>query len=402
MLAAFWLALTWVATATADTPAAAPVAPWDGLEELRVVAAQDGIELVVAESQSLSALQATDALLLVGPRMQMPVPEVAAFLREGGRVALLDDIGSGARMLATYQVQRERPPTGAPTLRGNRDLLLAFPAIEHPLTEGVPVLLTNRAVALAHPDLKPVFTFGAGGPALVLSGAVGPGRLVIVGDASVLINQLMALPSHRRFAHNLLAYMARPGGRVFLVGPQTVLRGQFGTADGDRRHDWNDALRRISHPQLPGLALGWVGFAVALLSALLALVLLPRKSPYARHALVDALSTPSRSATRPSSLGPAPMVREAQELRDEVFAELRTRLSLPLRGNESSDEVLQQVRRLGLPPEDTLAWTDLLQNLSKLGTGAASPFRRRMLGNDLANTMQLAESLLAKIGRDSR
>jgi hypothetical protein len=371
--------------------------PWDGLSALKELAKSEQVALVAADVQTMAALTPADALLLVGPRMQMPVPEVAAFLREGGRVALLDDLGSGARMLATYQVQRERPPADVPALRGNRDWLLAYPAIEHPLTEGVPVLLTNRAVALGHPDLRPVFTFGAEGPALVLSGAVGPGRLVIIGDSSLFINQLLGLPSHRRFAQNLLGYLARPGGRIYLVGPSTVLQGQYGGGSGDRRHDWNDALRRLARPELGVQGLTWLALLVAALACGLALVLVPRRSPYARHALVD-------RPARPTTGGLAQRRRdfrwEALELRHELLAALRRPLGV--RGDEPADELAARGRAQGLSDDEAVELSWLLGELGRIGASQASPFRRRVLGNDLLTMIRLGERLLAKIGHEPR
>ncbi|HEX6243871.1 MAG TPA: DUF4350 domain-containing protein, partial [Polyangiales bacterium] len=177
---------------TTPAPAAAPA--WDGLERLTELAAENEIALTRVRTLALSKVTARDALLIIGPRKHLPVSSLSAFLREGGRVALLDDFGSGGRFLAAYQVEREEAPRAGPSLRKDARLLLAYPRAEHPLAEGVPVLLTNEASALRHPDLKPVFVFGHSRHALALAGAVGAGRLVAIGDASLLINQLLVLP----------------------------------------------------------------------------------------------------------------------------------------------------------------------------------------------------------------
>src|SRR5262245_22492906 len=67
---------------------------WDGLDKLVALADEAHVELVAPHEVALSAVDAKDALLIIGPTKSLPVSGLSAFLREGGRVALLDDFGS--------------------------------------------------------------------------------------------------------------------------------------------------------------------------------------------------------------------------------------------------------------------------------------------------------------------
>jgi hypothetical protein len=343
-------------------------AAWDGLERLEALAAEHELGLVRVRSLALSKVTSRDALLIVGPKTHLPVSSLSAFLREGGRVALLDDFGSGGRFLAAYQVERSEAPRTGPSLRHDARLLLAYPRTEHPLAEGVPVLLTNESSALRHPDLKPVFVFGHSQQALALAGAVGAGRLVAIGDASLLINQLMELPAHQRFAKNLLEYLGRSSGRIWLLGPEAELVGSFG--EGDRHGSaWLDAmLKRASHPDLPASVLALIAFSLAAIGAVIAVSALPRKSPYLRTTLFPDDSVYAGFAGRValSRQAGSSLMWPLLDLKHELEAELRSALRLP-GGSFEAEGALRAASAGGLPSDDCTALAGLLRRLSELG-----------------------------------
>lgn len=352
----------------AQVAVVSPAPAWDGLERLVALAAENDMPLERVRSLPLAKVTARDALLIVGPRKHLPVSSLSAFLREGGRVALLDDFGSGGRFLAAYQVERSEAPEGGPALRKDARLLLAYPRSEHPLAEGVPVLLTNEASALRHADLKPVFVFGHSEHALALAGAVGAGRLVAIGDASLLINQLMELPAHQRFAKNLLEYLGRSSGRIWLIGPDTELVGSFGEQD---RHGsaWLDGLlKRVSHPDLPPSVLALVAFSLAAISAVIAVSTLPRKSPYLRTTLFpdDTVYAGFAGRVALSRQPGGSLMWPLLDLKHELEAELRHLLALNP-GSFDGELALRAAEDAGLGKVDCAALAGLLRRLSELG-----------------------------------
>src|SRR5262245_53145233 len=96
----FTLVVAAVVIATRPLGAQGPAPAWDGFERLLAAAEGAEVELVHVNKLSLADVSARDALLIVGPHKQLPVTALSAFLREGGRIALLDDFGSGGRFLA--------------------------------------------------------------------------------------------------------------------------------------------------------------------------------------------------------------------------------------------------------------------------------------------------------------
>lgn len=371
---------------------------WDGLERLIALAEAAHVELIAPRALSLSQVSGRDALLLVNPQRPLPVGALSTFLREGGRIALLDDFGSGGRFLAAYQVERLPAPHAGPALRDDPRLLIAYPRSDHPLAEGVPLLLTNEASVLRHPDLKPVFVFGRGEHALALAGAVGAGRLVAVGDASLLINQLLSLPSHERFARNLLEYLSVAGGRVWLVGPNTVLSGSYGERD-KQGLAWVDGwLKRVAHPDLPPGVLTLMAFALAAIAALVALNALPRKSPYLRAALFPDDTVYAGFAGR-VALAKQPgsnLLWPLLDLKQELEAELTQRLGMA--GPFDAERAVREAARRGVSKQRL---ERLLAELSELASRADGEGEKKLVtAADLSRIVREAEQLLSHVGSE--
>ncbi len=350
----------------------------------------------------LAQLTPDDAVLIVSPRRTLPVQGLTTFLREGGRVALFDDVGAGDRLLAAYQVSRTPAPAGsAPALRGDPTLLIAYPASEHPLVAGVSLLLTNRASELKHPDLRPVFTFGRSDRALVLAGAVGGGRLVAVGDGSVLINQLMAAPSHRRFATNLVSYLSRPGGRIWLVGPEASFEGSYGSSPTlavSRLEGW---LKRLARPDFPPAVLWLLSVALAGIALVVAAGSLPRRSPYVSPDLFPEAEVFAGFAGRIAAVERegVSLLWPLLDYRRELEAELAHRLSLA--GGFERNDALQSARQRGLSQAEVQALSDLLDELDALAAqGGVGEPKRRIRVSELRNVVRKGEELLAKLGND--
>jgi hypothetical protein len=373
---------------------------WDGLETLTALARDAEAPLLTPAALDLAQLTPRDALLIVSPEVALPTGALTSFLRDGGRIALLDDFGSGERLLSAYQVQRyDAPKAGVPALREDETLLVAYPASEHPLVEGVELLLTNRASALRHRDLKPVFTFGRSDSALVLAGAVGAGRLVAVGDGSVLINQLLALPAHQRFAKNLLAYLQRPGGRLFLVDGAARFEGSYGGSTGRGLSYVDGFFKRVAHPDLPPSVLSLLSFGLCAIGAVMVAGSLPRRSPYVRNELLPRSDVHAGFAARVRlrERDLPNLVWTLLDYRRELNAELSRRLGLAHNANVAS--VLGALRQRGWQ-ESQLAELDAL--LSRLEQVAAAtdvePRPPRIRVSELRNVVRQGEELLTRLG----
>jgi hypothetical protein len=187
-----------------------------------------------------SALGPADGLLLLHPEVVPDGDDVAAFLRVGGRVAVLDDHGVGDRVLQRYQIRRVGAPS-APlyALRNNPQLALAEPVSEtlagrkggvHPVVAEVSRLVTNHPTGLLHPDLSMVLKIRASGEpdvALAVAGQVGKGRLFAMGDPSAVINQMLRYPGNRAFAQGLVRYLVDDDAWGARQGKLYVVHGRF-------------------------------------------------------------------------------------------------------------------------------------------------------------------------------
>lgn len=259
--------------------------PWDGLQELGTLAESMGHPPRGGEEIDVGVLDGRDGVLLVGPAQDLPVGSMGAFLDAGGRLAVLEDVGRALALLHAYRIRTTAPPVhDAVRLHDDPALLLAVPRTAHPLTRDVDVLLTNRPVTLSHDVLRPVFTFADTDDALVLAGAVGRGRLVAVGDASLLLNQMLALPDQRRFAENLIEYLTEGGGELWLVGPGQRLFGRFGQPHRPRMQQLDELMARLSHPDLPSWLVMLLAAAAVTATTVWMLGSLPKVTPYLTRA----------------------------------------------------------------------------------------------------------------------
>lgn len=274
---------------------------WNGLSELRQVAAEDG-PVQTPSTIDVTQLTGSEGILVVHPVAPLPAAELAKFMRRGGRVAVADDFGAGSRFFGTFGMTMSQPGPDLPQLfRKNPALPIASPIIAHALADGVGALVTNHPEVLQHPSLTPVFGLTGEHGAVVLSGAVGAGRLVAISDASVLINNMLELNGNRAFARNLARYLrgADARGRLLLADSST----HWEPSGSMLRHplaELSSALTRLSHPQLPRLAV--IVFSTALAGLLLGIAAtsLPRSSAYARRAYLQSVECISGMAGRVS------------------------------------------------------------------------------------------------------
>jgi hypothetical protein len=268
---------------------------WEGCAELVDLARSElgPARVIVTSRLDLHALQPTDGVIIIHPQKSLDVEGYARFLRAGGRLVLLDDYGTGDALLTHFGMERvPMPEHPAESLRGNPSLAIAEPAGVHPVVNDVARVVTNHATGIRHPDLTPVLevrsagaeraslhsdpSSSAGRPVLLaVAGAVANGRLLVVGDSSIVMNSMLRYAGNKMFARNLLHYAADDGvsvqaagrstpdndaggsgkGRVFLVEGSFEQIGTFGEdtegAFAERMRSLRDALASVHAEGFP-------------------------------------------------------------------------------------------------------------------------------------------------------
>lgn len=380
---------------------------WSGLSSLIEIAATAGVPLDVVTELDVGTLTPADAIVVVAPVDPPPAAALTEFMRRGGRVLVADDFGASTSILDTFGIVRSRPRRDPDVLelRGNPELLLARPAMQHPLTHGVDAVVTNHAAVVHHPRLMPVFEI-AHGDAIVLAGEVSDtsgtdrgGRLVVLSDPSVLINNMLAMRGNHRFAENLLSYVSREGGRVYLVPPHARILGEPGAHGTPPLERVQELIETLAHASLPPDALRFAGALVASL-LLLALFALPRTSPYGS----------SSFAPRPAAVGgfvgrvgwyasrSGDLTEPLLVYKFELENELHTRLGLT--GRSPLNHVIDAMQRRRLSRPELDAARALLVELARVAeraersTGDAPPVSEAQLRDVVAR----GDALLAKLG----
>jgi hypothetical protein len=377
---------------------------WSGLHELIQVSRELGIDLRAPPRIELSSLRAGDGLLVVYPREPPPASQLSAFVSHGGRLAIADDFGAGEALLAGLGISRNPATTrAARRLRGNLNLLIATASEPHPLNAGAATLVTNHATVLHHAVLQPVFGFDHGKSAVVLAGVIGAGRLVALGDPSVLINNMLEFPDNRRFAQNLVRYLSQ-GGRLWLATPETEITGSYGAhGNADSIGRVRVGLERLAQLALPESALRLTSLFIAALLLLAAVTAVPRRSSYVRAVSLPSSETFSgflgrlRLFGRPHANLLAPALTYKQELERRLVS------ALALRGRPSLSEVASALRTAGLPKARVAEAKALLVELQQLAVAEErqSP-APHVTQRKLHAILRTGDRILASLDSDSR
>jgi hypothetical protein len=348
---------------------------WEGTSELFELAkkrlGRDRLE--VTASLDYGKLTPGDGVVILHPEATLDYAELSAFLRAGGRVAVLDDHGTGDKFLARFQIFRVRAPLSpARTLRDNPSLPIAEPSVQivagqeqnrHPITQGVESVVTNHPTALTHPNLTPVLTLAARGEpdaTLAVTGIiVNRGRLFAMGDPSAFINLMLRYPGNRKFAEGLLAYLVEPdswgerGGKLYFVSNRFQQRGEFGerrgmlAGVGQSLRDGLDDLHEHGLPEPVPLALAALG-CLAILAWALVYAARPRPRASPRYTAPDPLVAQGGLSGRVAVLS-APSTDPAlglSELRSAALELLGARLGLG--PAPSAKLVLDEIQRRSL------------------------------------------------------
>lgn len=375
---------------------------WNGLSELMTLAEENHIAVATPADLDLGALEPNDAIVILFPSHGLPAG-LGGFMAEGGRVAIADDFGAAGDFLTSFGIRRV--PASASGLRGNPNLPIAAPRGAHPITAGVSALVTNHPTTLHHPELVPVFSVGEPPEAVVLAGAVSSGRLIVLGDPSVLINNMMQFRGNKRFALNLLQYLTSNGGsgKVYLMLPESTLHGRFGTLNADRPLERTRlALERATALDLPDVMVRMLAGAIAAILLLFAASALPRTSPYQQSIFLPTPPTKlGGTGGRLDQLrGNGDALPSALVYRLELLVELRRRLRL--HPDTVTTHVLRALGTSGLPPKLVAAGASTLRRLDRLAEQVDRPGRPpRVSRSTLASMVEHGEALLRALPEPS-
>jgi hypothetical protein len=411
---------------------------WEGLRSLVDLAEAElgPARVVTAATLDWSTLTPADGLLLLHPERTVDADELAAFLRAGGRAAIVDDYGAGDRILQRYQIRRTPSPTNPLlTLRDNAAFAVAEPVAEtvggrqqavHPVAAEVSRLVTNHPTGLLHPDLSPVLRIRARDEAdvtLAVAGQVGKGRLFAMGDPSAVMNLMLRYPGNRAFAAGLVRYLVDDDqwgsrqGRLVLVSNRFTEKGAYGS-DSALGREVRDALRslregllRVESGGLPRAAL--LSLAVLLLAGLSVWVAgaAARRypKPVPRFARPTGLLAQGGAAGRAAALA-APSTHRGLILLEQKHAleeAVGALLGLP-RAPTMGPLVDELVRRKLVRPgtlerlKETLLYMAKVETAMAAGTSVLVGKKRLDLAEEVSReVLGEAASLLAR-GEDSR
>jgi hypothetical protein len=340
---------------------------WNGLSELRALAERTGAAVITPEQVDVSQLGPEDALLVVHPVEALPTAELSAFLRRGGRLAIADDFGSGRALLAAFGIGMYPPAADASVrvLRAQPYLMIATRQNAHPISRNADVLVTNHPQVLSHRQLEPIYALRKAHDAIVLSGAVGKGRLVAISDASILINNMLQFEGNRAFAGDLLAYLVGPArGRLYLVGSDVPWK--FGLRRFGAEHPLDSLKAMLAHVanlRLPASAVTALSVVLALLLLISVVTALPRRSVYARRKYLEVPPCPAGFAGQVDYYKVEgrnflpPLLAFKFELESRMIADLRAH------GQLSLTELLKALRERGLSERSLLDTRELLVTL---------------------------------------
>ncbi len=349
---------------------------WEGCSELYGLAVNELGEGRVKAVAVLdwSEVTANDGVLVLHPLQSMDPEETAAFMKAGGRLAIVDDYGRGEETLRRFHIERTiLPSRPVAALRNNPKLAIAEPVLTgdkgqltgpHPVVANVQQFVTNHATGLRHPNLSPVLEVRAVGepPTIVaVAGQVGKGRLFALSDPSGLMNQMLRYPGNRSFASGLAHYLVdedggeRQGGRLFVVANRFSEEGSFGGKTTLRKdiesqmRSIGDALAEARQNGLPS----WAHWVLALLAVLGVAAWVaraagrPYKSPQPRFArpvpLVAQGGVAGRFALLSAPSSPPGLL--LLELKSALVEALSHKLGAPL--DPSTDALVSAAERAG-------------------------------------------------------
>ncbi len=181
---------------------------WTGLSELVSLSESLGFEILLSPNLDFAALDNSDVLFFIYPQKEIEVVEVSRFVIDGGRVIIADDFGKSTQFLERLEIKRETPsntflPHNTFYLE-NKALPVFRPRGKHPLLTNVKSIVANYPSMIVNLG-GPVVSYDEG-PGFVYDMNLGMGKVVVIADGSIFINQMLGLRDNKIFAENALRY----------------------------------------------------------------------------------------------------------------------------------------------------------------------------------------------------
>jgi hypothetical protein len=403
---------------------------WEGGSELLEIARA---EIGAARVHPVAVLNwdeltPEDGVLAIHPLVALDEGDSAAFMKAGGRLAILDDYGRGDETLTRFHIDRIPPPSRpVSALRNKPQLAIAEPVVDvvaghsggpHPVVSHVQQLVTNHPMGLRHPNLSPVLRIRAiGEPDVVIAvaGQVGRGRLFAMSDPSATINEMLRYPGNRAFVSGLVRYLVdddgavRRQGRLFIVANRFGQEGSFG-GEGTIRKDFDSMLKAVASALAEARADGFPGWAHVLVAALAALGLAawvarasarPYKSPLPRYARPNPLVAQGGVAGRFAVLAAptSPRSLALLELKSAFYEAMTHKLALSL--EPPVDALAKLALKAGrLDPGTHGDLLDVLQQMHDVEAAVVAGRPASVSAAALARASAVVQKVLAACGAD--
>lgn len=192
---------------------------WNGLSQLTELARAENIELKLVSNIDFQKLPLEQPILIIHPQQPVVISNLINFVFAGGRILLADDFGTSDALFDRLAVSRAQiAPANLPHYEfvdNNPAFPIFKPTGRHPLLNNVETLVANRPAVLFNVG-SPVVSFADHG-GLVYDMSLGDGKVILLSDPSMLINNMLLVADNSAFAKNALRYLCAD------VSPCTIL-----------------------------------------------------------------------------------------------------------------------------------------------------------------------------------
>lgn len=337
-------------------------------------------EAVSTAEVRLSDLRPDDVLWVFAPASRLPLDSIRAFVADGGTLIVLAEPSGENELLERYGIRCSSAQSQASwNLRNNPEWPIAIANQNHAVTAGLRGVVINEGCALQHTDLEPFLVLGGTNAPFAYAGGVKSGRVIMLGDASLLTNGMLRFRGNRVLAENLIRFSARP--RHIISHPATKFTGYYRDAtELDPASRLEHILEELARTRLPHKARATIGLTFAAL-LLLPLMLAKRQ----RRVALDTTSD------RPPSSGW--LTQKALRLRLEFEDALRRKLGLERPFNAS--RAVRELRQRGMAEANSAKAQALLARLDQLQRNG--PTRTQPTLAQLQEMVDTAESILDRI-----
>ena len=193
---------------------------WNGLSRWVAGLEQGAIAVQTPDEVALGALPPEGGLALVGAEAVEDTASLRRWVAGGGRLLVAVEGPEADAVLRLFDAHAVAAPESGPRLGGHPALRVIEAPDRGRLFRGVRHVVANWPQALRAADhLRPQLKYEDGTP-FVFHLKLGAGEVLLLGDASLLINQMLEAGDNARLAANVGAWLARDGAQpVWVVGP---------------------------------------------------------------------------------------------------------------------------------------------------------------------------------------